>query len=141
MLGCQCHLKPQYRNELTSEMFQFCTVFWVGFPHIPRRIELTHVGRVPITKAFAPTQPRSWLIDFWNLDVGWVFFGNAFRVSLGLLPPRLYHLCRWNSGTTNVLTALYPKHQCTQTRLPYTARNFTLSLPLKGRVPRSSDQW
>ncbi|KAM0242831.1 hypothetical protein ACHAP5_007165 [Fusarium lateritium] len=38
----------------------------------------TRVERVPATKAFYPTQDRSWLIDFWNLEVKWIFVAVPF---------------------------------------------------------------
>ncbi|KAM7216254.1 boron transporter 1 [Rhypophila decipiens] len=74
-----------FRGILADYAYVFCTVFWVGFSHIPGRLESTHVGRVPVTKAFCPTQPRSWLIDFWNLDVGWVFVAMPFGFLVMLL--------------------------------------------------------
>ncbi|EAQ90351.1 hypothetical protein CHGG_02286 [Chaetomium globosum CBS 148.51] len=74
-----------FRGILADYAYVFCTVFWVGFSHIPGRIELTQVGRVPVTKSFAPTQNRSWLIDFWNLDVGWVFVAMPFGFLVMLL--------------------------------------------------------
>ncbi|KXX76196.1 Boron transporter 1 [Madurella mycetomatis] len=73
------------QSRLLPDKIQFCTIFWVGFSHIPGRIELAHVGRLPVTKAFAPTQPRSWLIDFWNLDIGWVFVAMPFGFLVMLL--------------------------------------------------------
>jgi hypothetical protein len=33
---------------------------------------------VPTVKAFQPTQPRDWVIDFWNLDVEWIFVAMPF---------------------------------------------------------------
>ncbi|KAK4206399.1 boron transporter 1 [Rhypophila decipiens] len=74
-----------FRGMLADYAYVFCTVFWGGFSHIPGRLQSTHVGRVPITKAFSPTQPRSWLIDFWNLDVGWVFVAMPFGFLVMLL--------------------------------------------------------
>lgn len=71
---------------------QFGTLFWVGFSHFPGRLEATHIERVPVTKAFFPTQPRDWLIDFWNLDTKWVFVALPF----GFLTMLLFyydHVC------------------------------------------------
>jgi hypothetical protein len=64
---------------------QFCTIFWVGFSHIGGNISSTHLGRVPTTDAFHPTQPRGWLIDFWNLEVKWVFVAAPFGFLVMLL--------------------------------------------------------
>jgi len=52
---------------------QISTVFWVGFAHFPSRLEAAHVSHGPTTRAFHPTQPRNWLIDFWLLDLKWIF--------------------------------------------------------------------
>jgi hypothetical protein len=41
--------------------------------------------RLPTTKAFYPTQDRSWLIDFWTLDVKWVFVSLPFGFLVMLL--------------------------------------------------------
>jgi TRAP-type C4-dicarboxylate transport system permease small subunit len=41
--------------------------------------------RVPITGAFEPTQDRNWVIDFWNLDVKWVFAALPFGFLMMLL--------------------------------------------------------
>ncbi|KAK4152170.1 boron transporter 1 [Chaetomidium leptoderma] len=79
--------KAGFRGMLAdySYVVQFCTVFWVGFSHIPGRLKSTHISRVPVTKAFLPTQPRSWLIDFWNLDVKWIFVAMPFGFLVMLL--------------------------------------------------------
>lgn len=66
-------------------MTQFATVFWVGFSHIPGTLKDSHVTRVPVTAAFQPTQSRSWVIDFWNLDVKWVFVALPFGFLVMLL--------------------------------------------------------
>lgn len=38
-----------------------------------------------MTKAFYPTQSRGWLIDFWSLDIKWVFVAMPFGFLLMLL--------------------------------------------------------
>ncbi|RYO85992.1 hypothetical protein DL764_009077 [Monosporascus ibericus] len=77
--------KAGVRGILADYAYVFCTLFWVGFSHIPGRLEETHVARVPVAPAFSPTQPRSWLIDFWNLDVKWVFVAMPFGFLVMLL--------------------------------------------------------
>ncbi|KAJ9130436.1 Boron transporter 1 [Pleurostoma richardsiae] len=77
--------KAGFRGILADYAYVFCTLFWVGFSHIPGTIKSTHIARVPISKAFAPTQSRSWLIDFWNLDVKWVFISMPFGFLVMLL--------------------------------------------------------
>lgn len=57
---------------------QIGTIFWVGFTHIPGRLKDAHLNDLPITEAFRPTQPRNWVVDFWNLDIKWVFVAMPF---------------------------------------------------------------
>ena len=57
----------------------------MGFSYIGGNILDTHLGRVPIAPAFQPTQPRPWVIDFWNLDLKWVFVAAPFGFSVMLL--------------------------------------------------------
>ncbi|RGP81073.1 hco3- transporter family [Fusarium longipes] len=70
--------KPGVRTILADYAYVFGTLFWVGFSHFPGTLKATHIERVPITKAFHPTQPRDWLIDFWSLDTKWVFVAMPF---------------------------------------------------------------
>ncbi|UZP38299.1 hypothetical protein NXS19_006115 [Fusarium pseudograminearum] len=77
-LGSSTVWKPGVRTILADYAYVFGTLFWVGFSHFPGRLEATHIERVPVTKAFYPTQSRDWLIDFWNLDTKWVFVALPF---------------------------------------------------------------
>ena len=63
----------------------FPTLFWVGFTHFPGTLKDSHTMTVPVVRAFHPTQPRSWLIDFWNLDVKWIFVAIPFGFLTTLL--------------------------------------------------------
>ncbi|KGQ02810.1 Putative transporter [Beauveria bassiana D1-5] len=84
-VGASTMWKGQFRGILADYSYVFCTVFWVGFSHIPGHIRDSNIGRVPVTKAFYPTQSRSWVIDFWTLDVKWVFVAMPFGFLLMLL--------------------------------------------------------
>ncbi|KAM0664487.1 hypothetical protein ACQRIU_006345 [Beauveria bassiana] len=84
-VGASTMWKEQFRGILADYSYVFCTVFWVGFSHIPGHIRDSNIGRVPVTKAFYPTQSRSWVIDFWTLDVKWVFVAMPFGFLLMLL--------------------------------------------------------
>lgn len=64
---------------------QFATLFWVGFAHFPGNLKATHVGFVPISRAFYPSQPRPWLVPFWNLSAKWIFVALPFGFLLFLL--------------------------------------------------------
>ncbi|KAL1645785.1 hypothetical protein SLS58_003669 [Diplodia intermedia] len=84
-LGASVMWKPFVRGLLADYAYVIGTLFWVGFSHIPGNLKSTHLTFVPISRAFHPTQPRSWLIDFWNLDVKWVFVALPFGFLLMLL--------------------------------------------------------
>ncbi|KAJ4854609.1 HCO3- transporter family domain-containing protein [Trichoderma breve] len=84
-LGSSTLWRPGFRGFLADYAYVFCTLFWVGFSHLPGNLSDTHMMRVPTTKAFRPTQDRSWLIDFWTLDVKWVFVALPFGFLVMLL--------------------------------------------------------
>ncbi|KAF9876772.1 hco3- transporter family protein [Colletotrichum karsti] len=84
-LGSSTLWKAGFRGILADYAYVFATVFWVGFSHIPGTLKNTHIMRVPIETAFHPTQPRNWIIDFWNLDVKWVFVAMPFGFLVMLL--------------------------------------------------------
>ncbi|KAF1811655.1 HCO3 transporter family protein [Eremomyces bilateralis CBS 781.70] len=73
------------RGLFADYAFPIATLFWVGFAHIPGELKDTDVAWVPITRTFHPTQPRNWVIDFWNLPVKWVFVALPFAFLLTLL--------------------------------------------------------
>lgn len=77
--------KPWIRGILADYSFVFPTLFWVGFSHFPGRLGRTEQYRVPTVGAFQPTQDRDWVIDFWNLDVKWVFVAVPFGFLMMLL--------------------------------------------------------
>ncbi|KEY74772.1 hypothetical protein S7711_06670 [Stachybotrys chartarum IBT 7711] len=77
-LGSSTVWKAGIRVILADYAYVFPTLFWVGFSHFPGNLGRTDLMRVPVTGAFTPTQPRSWLIDFWNLDIQWVFVAMPF---------------------------------------------------------------
>ncbi|KAL7772542.1 hypothetical protein CFE70_002501 [Pyrenophora teres f. teres 0-1] len=84
-LGGSTLFSPWLRSIVADYSFVFPTLFWVGFSHIPGRLENTGLYHVPISKAFQPTQDRDWVIDFWNLDVKWVFVALPFGFLMMLL--------------------------------------------------------
>ncbi|KAF2183215.1 hypothetical protein K469DRAFT_583817 [Zopfia rhizophila CBS 207.26] len=84
-LGSSTMWKPWFRGAIADYAYVFPTLFWVGFSHIPGNLKNTLITFVPIHKAFYPTQPRSWLIDFWNLDVKWIFVAIPFGFLIMLL--------------------------------------------------------
>ena len=75
---------PDSSILLTSGV-QLATLFWTGFAHFPGRLDLTSVATLPHTRAFYPTVDRPWLVDFWNLEVKWVFVALPIGFLLMLL--------------------------------------------------------
>ncbi|PGH26751.1 hypothetical protein AJ80_01515 [Polytolypa hystricis UAMH7299] len=84
-LGSSTMWKAGFRGILADYAYVIGTIFWVGFAHIPGRIKDTNISKVPITKAFHPTQARGWLINFWELDVKWIFVAIPFGFLVMLL--------------------------------------------------------
>jgi hypothetical protein len=84
-LGSSTLWKPWVRGILADYSFAIPTFFWVGFYYFPGRLERTEIYRVPTVGAFEPTQQRDWIIDFWNLDVKWVFVAVPFGFLMMLL--------------------------------------------------------
>ncbi|RDW83374.1 putative hco3-transporter family protein [Coleophoma crateriformis] len=84
-IGAGILCKPYLRRFLADYAYVFGTIFWVGFSHIPGTLKTSHLAVVPISRAFHPTQPRSWLISFWELDIKWVFVAMPFGFLVMLL--------------------------------------------------------
>ncbi|KAH8428476.1 anion exchange family protein [Aspergillus melleus] len=85
MLGSSTICRPWFRGLLADYAYVIATIFWVGFAHIPGNLKSTGISFVPITRAFYPTQPRGWLIHFWELEVKWVFAALPFGFLVMLL--------------------------------------------------------
>ncbi|PLB54685.1 hypothetical protein P170DRAFT_452394 [Aspergillus steynii IBT 23096] len=85
MLGSSTICRPWFRELLADYAYVIGTIFWVGFAHIPGNLKSTGISFVPITRAFYPTQPRGWLIHFWELEVKWVFAALPFGFLVMLL--------------------------------------------------------
>ncbi|KAL1952691.1 hypothetical protein VTO42DRAFT_4443 [Malbranchea cinnamomea] len=77
-LGSSTIGKPVFRGILADYAYVIGTIFWVGFAHIPGPLKDANIGKLPTTKAFYPTQPRGWLIHFWDLDAKWIFVAIPF---------------------------------------------------------------
>ncbi|KAL1955186.1 hypothetical protein VTO42DRAFT_8951 [Malbranchea cinnamomea] len=59
-------------------------VFFTGFVHIGH-MRNVHVETLPTSKAFFPTSDRSWVVRFWDLDVGDIFLALPFALLLTIL--------------------------------------------------------
>ena len=64
---------------------QIATLFWTGFAHFPGQLRATNISKLPHTRAFHPTVDRDWLIDFWTLDLKWIFVALPIGFLLMLL--------------------------------------------------------
>lgn len=88
-MGRTTMFKPWIRKLLADFAYPIATLWWTGFSHIPGRIAEANLMRIPRTRAFYPTVdrpgPGPWLIDFWNLDVAWVFISLPMGILLTLL--------------------------------------------------------
>ncbi|GFN15318.1 boron transporter 4 [Aspergillus tubingensis] len=85
LLGSSTICRPWLRGLLADYAYVIGTIFWVGFAHIPGNLKETGISFVPITRAFYPTQPRGWLIHFWELETKWVFAALPFGFLVMLL--------------------------------------------------------
>ncbi|KAL4753666.1 hypothetical protein BDW72DRAFT_201366 [Aspergillus terricola var. indicus] len=84
-VGSSTVCTPWFRGLLADYAYVIGTLFWTGFAHFPGPLREARISMVPITKAFYPTQPRGWLIHFWELEVKWVFAALPFGLLVMLL--------------------------------------------------------
>ncbi|RMJ23626.1 Anion exchange family protein [Aspergillus sp. HF37] len=73
------------RMIMADYAYVFATLFWVGFSHFPGNLKDVEINYVPTSRAFYPTQPRPWLIPFWDLSVKWIFVAVPFGFLIFLL--------------------------------------------------------
>ncbi|KAL8714127.1 MAG: hypothetical protein Q9220_001855 [cf. Caloplaca sp. 1 TL-2023] len=59
-------------------------VFFTGFVHVGR-MRTVDLETLPTSKAFHPTQDRSWLVHFWDIDVADAFIAIPFAILLTIL--------------------------------------------------------
>jgi hypothetical protein len=85
-VGRTSALPFKLRSFVANFAFTAGILFWTGFSNMPenslRRVPLE---RLPITRAFFPTMDRSWFIDFWNIELRWVFVGAGFGFGIVVL--------------------------------------------------------
>jgi hypothetical protein len=79
--------KPVVRELLSEYAYPIATIWWTGFSHIPGNLRRVGIETLPITRSFYPTIPRPqvWLVEFWSLDVKWVFVALPFGCLVTLL--------------------------------------------------------
>ncbi|PWN49316.1 hypothetical protein IE53DRAFT_388489 [Violaceomyces palustris] len=85
-VGDTSYLPFKLRKAISSYAFAAGCIFWTGFSHFPdyslRRVP---IERLPITKSFFPTLERSWFVDFWNIELKYVFVGAPLGFLITLL--------------------------------------------------------
>ncbi|KAL9600577.1 MAG: hypothetical protein Q9219_003123 [cf. Caloplaca sp. 3 TL-2023] len=59
-------------------------IFFTGFVHIGK-MRTVDLQTLPTSKAFFPTQDRSWFVHFWDIDVSDVFIAIPFAILLTIL--------------------------------------------------------
>lgn len=59
-------------------------IFFTGFAHIGH-MRSVNLEKLPTSKAFFPTQDRSWAVPFWDLEVGNIFLAIPFAILLTIL--------------------------------------------------------
>ncbi|KAK3725068.1 hypothetical protein LTR37_000578 [Vermiconidia calcicola] len=84
-IGGTIYSRNWLRKSLSDFAYPIATIWWTGFSHLPGRLADTPQLRIPHTRAFYPTTDRSWLVDFWNLPVKWVFVALPIGILLTLL--------------------------------------------------------
>ncbi|KAL6714803.1 hypothetical protein ACLMJK_007063 [Lecanora helva] len=73
LVGTGIWFRPWIRNFLGDYAYPLATLFWTGFAHFPGPLKATQVYTLPHTRAFYPSTDRDWLVNFWELEVKWVF--------------------------------------------------------------------
>ncbi|KAM0790354.1 hypothetical protein ACM66B_003238 [Microbotryomycetes sp. NB124-2] len=74
-----------FRKFLQDYAFTIGIIFFTGFVHIPGQIKDSGIEFLPITRSFAPTLDRPWVIRFWELPVKWIFVAIPFGFLVTLL--------------------------------------------------------
>jgi hypothetical protein len=81
------YFRPVVRELLSEYAYPLATIWWTGFTHLPGTLRSTNVERLPITRSFYPTieRPHVWIVEFWSLDIKWVFVALPFGCLVTLL--------------------------------------------------------
>lgn len=88
LVGSSTYLPFQLRRLVGALAFVAGCIFWTGFSNIPgHTMNEVPIARLPITKSFFPTLDRGWAVDFWHIEVRWVFVAAP----LGLLVTLLFY--------------------------------------------------
>jgi hypothetical protein len=72
VIGDSNLFKQPVRTFLKDYGTPLTVIFFTGYQFIGKMADIK-LEQLPISKAFHPTIDRSWLVDFWNIEVGHVF--------------------------------------------------------------------
>ena len=85
-VGTSSYLPLRMRHFVGGYAFAAGCLFWTGFSHFPENsLRRVPVARLPITPAFSPTIDRAWIVDFWNIELKYVFVGAPLGFLITLL--------------------------------------------------------
>ncbi|KDN46449.1 hypothetical protein K437DRAFT_107238 [Tilletiaria anomala UBC 951] len=85
-MGKTSFLPFRVRQLVASYAFPAGILFWTGFSHFPENsLRQVPIEGLPITRAFYPTLDRSWFVDFWQIELKWVFIAAPFGFLIMLL--------------------------------------------------------
>ena len=86
LVGSSTYLTFQLRRLVGSLAFVAGCLFWTGFSHFPKHsLNEVPVSQLPITRSFFPTLDRGWIVDFWHIEVRWVFIAAPLGLMVMLL--------------------------------------------------------
>ncbi len=85
-VGNTSYLPFQLRTLVSGFAFTAGCLFWTGFSWFPNpRFSGIPLERLPLSQAFLPTMDRSWFLDFWRLELRWIFIAAPFGFLIMLL--------------------------------------------------------
>lgn len=86
LVGSSTYLPFHARRLIGSLAFVAGCLFWTGFSHFPQHsLKEVPISRLPITRSFFPTLDRGWFVDFWEIEVRWVFIAAPLGLMIMLL--------------------------------------------------------
>lgn len=84
VLGATSLFQRYVRKFIEDYGTPLTIIFFTGFVHIGK-MGSVDLQTLPTSKAFLPTQDRSWFVHFWDIDVGDVFIAIPFAILLTIL--------------------------------------------------------
>ncbi|PRP80485.1 hypothetical protein PROFUN_11707 [Planoprotostelium fungivorum] len=87
-LGNSSYVPLRLGEALVDFSLVISVLFWSGITYVPGHLEDTPLQRLPVGNAFLPSINRSWIVPWWELDVGHVFAA----LPLGLIVTALFYL-------------------------------------------------